>query len=71
MNMMTLKYLRTLDNEKLKKEYKYYRDWQLKWFGIFEDYHKVGKRDKDVDWHLENYTKCVNKIDKVMKEREM
>ena len=71
MNMMTLKYLRTLSCEELQKEYKYNREWQLKWFGIYEEYYKQGMRDKDVDWHLENYTKNVNKISRVMIERGM
>lgn len=71
MNMMTLKYLRTLSCEELHKEYKYNREWQLKWFDIYEEYYKQGIRDKDVNWHLENYTKNVNKISRVMIERGM
>lgn len=67
--MMTLKYLRSLDNEKLRKEYEYNRNWQLRWFDIYEDYYKVGKRDKDVSRHLEEYTKAIEKINKVLKER--
>lgn len=67
--MVTLKYLRTLDNEKLKKEYDYNRGWQLRWFDIYEEYHKKGIRDKDVSRRLDDYTKAVNKINKVIEER--
>lgn len=60
--MLSLKYLRTLSCEELQKELKYNREWQLKWFGIYEEYYKQGKRDKDVNWHLENYTKNVKRL---------
>ena len=67
--MYTLNYLRTLDVDKLKEEYNYNRSWQLKWFDIYEEYHKQGKRDRMVAEHLEYYTKRVNKIVRVMEER--
>lgn len=67
--MMTLKYLRGLSKERLEKEYKYNREWQLKWYDIWEEYHKKGIRDRMVTRHFDYYTNAVNKIKKVMKER--
>lgn len=66
--MYTLKYLRTLDKDKLKKEYEYNRNWQLKWGKIYEEQHNQGIRDKDVSRRLEEYTKAVQKIERVINE---
>jgi len=67
--MITLKYLRSLDKERLEKEYKYNRDWQLKWFGIYEDFYRKGVKDRETARYLEYYTNAVNKIKKVMNEK--
>lgn len=69
--MYTLKYLRTLDMDKLKSEYQYNRKWQLKWFDIYEEQYKHGIRDKDVSRKLEEYTKAVQKIERVINEKEV
>lgn len=69
--MITLKYLRGLSCEELEKEYKYNREWQLKWFNLYEQYYNQGLRDKDVNRHLDYYMKAIEKISKVMIERGM
>ena len=66
---MTLKYLRSLDNDKLLREYKYNREWQLKWFNLYEEFYKAGINDKSVVEHFERYTKIVEKIKRVMNEK--
>lgn len=66
---MTLKYLRSLDNDKLLREHKYNREWQLKWFNLYEEYYKSGIKDKSVVEHFERYTKIVKKIERVMNEK--
>lgn len=66
--MYTLKYLRTLDKDKLKKEYEYNCNWQLKWGKIYEAQYNQGIRDKNVSRKLEEYTKAVQKIERVINE---
>jgi len=69
--MYTLKYLRTLNIDKLIKEYEYNRNWQLKYFDLYEEYYNRKICDNYVSRKLEEYTKAVKKIEKVIKEKEV
>ena len=66
---MTLKYLRDLTDESLKATYEHNRRWQIKWFDLYEDNYKHGKRDSFVNRQLDMFTNNVKKIERVLKER--
>lgn len=68
---MTLKYLRDLTDESLKSIYEHNCLWRYKWFDLYENNHKNGIRDEFVNRQLDMYIKSCNKIEKVMKERNL